>query len=234
MSLSTLATVEIQLIMQCLQRDDIARLASCSRSLHHAADAAHVWRFINPIRVPYDAAPLASASLRRHIPVILVWNPAAELKDGISLSDDLLSRVATYPADRVHGVDAWRSNRTIPWEEWARVLSDPRLQQLRFIAMHPPRYNEVGVPASLFLLMSALPLLHTLRCNDIGFETDGQSALRSLPLFPALTSLQIAAYWAPFRTWQLQPVAECRRLRSHRGPWVESPCRNFCCRSRHC
>lgn len=214
MSLSRLASVEVQLIMQLLLRGELLQLARCSRAMLHSADAPHVWRFVEPILVSADAAPPASTSLLRHVPLIFEWTPPRGVTDLGAISDTFLARLAGVPTERVSGVDAWRSSRWIPADAWLRVLSDERLSQVRSIALQPPIPVSEGVSASLITVMFRLRWLHTLRISDVATESDGSSALAALPSFPSLTALDIASYISIIEPAQFEPVAQCTQLRS--------------------
>ena len=71
MSLSRLATVELQLIMQCCDQRTLLRLARCSRFTRQAASDPFAWRYISPAIISSalctdEVAPVTASNPARH------------------------------------------------------------------------------------------------------------------------------------------------------------------------
>jgi hypothetical protein len=67
MSLPRLAQVEVQCVMQMLDRPSLLALAQCNSRTLRAADAPFVWKHVPPMRV--NDLPIIAYRLGRHIPI---------------------------------------------------------------------------------------------------------------------------------------------------------------------
>ena len=233
-SLSALATVEQQLIMQCLQTRDILHLALCSRSLMHAANSTFAFRYANPVRRPFPqqrprlsvspaTCPVPPQSILRHAPFILRWtlpvaNSVEHADQAVILSHvdaaitDLMAFLAALPSGRLRGLDAEANTAWISEAQWKRILDCPAVQSIHFLAL--PRPVPQPVTAELIGMLHQLPLLSTLRVGDCDVGSNDDCSLVGLCDLPSLTSFDSSAYYLMWPPVLLRAVARCTHLTS--------------------
>ena len=170
-SLDRLATVELQLILQCLDKRSKLRSARCSRQLLQAADHPFAWQgpsvAVSSFRQP-QLGSLIRRSLLRHAPIKMDLN-----------SDLPVPEVAAIPRLRELSI-SHRCSADLA----LHLLQLPSLQGLQTLRV------VTSFPESALQLLPSLPALHTLQCCDP--ETDEPVDWRWLPALPALTALDLS------------------------------------------
>jgi len=86
-SLGSLATVELQLVMQCLDRISLIKLANCSKTLQRASDHPFAWVCVPAVRVGVATDTHAArlpAGVSRHAPLNIVHAHVVRLAAGVS------------------------------------------------------------------------------------------------------------------------------------------------------
>ena len=192
--LDQLATVELQLCLQWLEKRSKLKAARCSRSLLRAANDSFAWQ--GPaVAVSSRGQPQLGSfirqSLLRHAPIALTLDadlPAAEMAAIPRLRELLLS-----------------DGSPVQLSEQLPAL--PSLQGLQRLRLNP------ATPLSTLPLLPSLPALHTLEC----FVLDGPVDWRWLPAMPALTELDLtSSILRPISQPTLDAIGQCARLKSLR------------------
>jgi len=201
-SLGSLATVELQLVMQCLDRTSLIKLANCSKTLQRAADHPFAWVYVPTVRVGVatdaDVARLASG-VSRHAPLNIVHAaaPGAVGFERFDLAPLVTHRVTklTYNHELADSqIDAIRQMRwlvqfsTSPhWNDFNRSEFDRLLapgHQLDKLEQLDLR--RISIDADAIRLLVGLPSLN--RLDPFSFNL---SVWTSLTLLPNLTHVAI-------------------------------------------
>ena len=200
-SLGSLATVELQLVMQCLDVASLIKLANCSKTLQRAADHPFAWKFMPAVRVGVvtDAhvARLA-AGVSRHAPLNIVHvTPPGACLQRFDLAPLVAHRVTRleYILPLTDGeIDAIRQMRWLIeldtlmyWNEFDRPRFDrllalghllDKLEQLDLV--------QISIDDAAIRLLAGLPSLS--RLDPANFNLSDWS---SLTLLPNLTHVTI-------------------------------------------
>jgi hypothetical protein len=188
MSISLLATVELQLIMHCCDFKCLLSLARCSRFTLACANTAFAFRHMPPFSVSLHESALSrklSASLFRHVSIATsVKNVSLGSRDNVSeLEMDQIKSLQFVP--NFHVLTPSCCNFT--WDQWRELLSHPCCQQLRILRME--RTYDDSVPD---LAAAHLKHLHTLHIQSSDAAIP-RSYFIALPQILSLTSLTIHA-----------------------------------------
>jgi hypothetical protein len=192
MSLSTLATVELQLIMHCCDISSLLALARCSRFTLAAASDCFAWKCAPPLAVqwimlyqpPTYVIVQIFSSLVRLGRISLTWHLSPQ-----SLAQDDFTQLADLPLVELAFV---RSNliraRHVKWISEGLQLCD-RKRMLKALHFDFQSIGDEGA-AALTELLSLCPSLLSLdlsSCNisGVGAETLGRAIL-SLPVLSSL------------------------------------------------
>jgi hypothetical protein len=143
MSFSRLATVEMQLVMHCLDRHSLLRLARCNRTTLVAASHDFAFRHLCPLPMALHCTPdLGNAlrqSLLRYCTIELVWTSEQDI-GSLHPSDKEIARITDI--DRLRRIDA-RPRFNIMSDDWNKLLSSPSLKYVTSIST-----NGVGLSQS--------------------------------------------------------------------------------------
>lgn len=160
MSLSRLATVELQLVMHCCDRRSLLTLARCSRSILRAARDDFAWRLLSPIVVPEAAGalrPELEQSLLRFCDVSVEWSscPSFDIESELRLCASL-PRLRSLRMDRAR----WSMSRE-PGFECTLPCLDAFLRQQEADGF--PMLHTFGTAATELHTGGYLPRLATLQ-----------------------------------------------------------------------
>jgi len=200
-SLGSLATVELQLVMQCLDRASLIKLANCSKTMQRAADHPFVWKFMPAVRVEVatDAhvARLA-AGVSRHAPlnIVHVTTPGAGLQR-FDLAPLMSHRVTKlkYTIPLTDGeIDVIRQmrwlielNTWMYWNEFDRPRFDRLLAPGHLLdKLEQLDLFQISIDDAAIRLLVGLPSLNRLDPADFNLRD-----WSSLTLLPNLTHVAI-------------------------------------------
>jgi hypothetical protein len=216
MPFASLATVELQLIMQCCDAKTLLSFARCSRATLQAASTDFAWSRQPPFPVRSTQAELGArirGSLLRHCDIALTWGSASGgsglgmrsmFAANISVPEAVLAGLESVP--RLVTLDA--RNATAGPKQFARLLAHPSFSSLtalyvdeahldtecmRLLPLHQRGLRILHAPqpaqgAKGFLLpVAQLPLLEELRTTDLpGSSGDDVTLLGQCPLLRRL------------------------------------------------
>jgi hypothetical protein len=185
MLLARLATVELQLIMQCCNRNSLLSLARCSHFTLSSASSDFPWKCISPLHLVFHDSDLSlgahiSGSLLRFCTIALRWIPPA---NGWGPSMPAMEAVANVP--RLVELDAsLRSLDAARLDFLGRNIARPAglsSLALRF-DLNPQRGDKIG---------QQLLQYHT-RLTELRLISGCFSMLSTLAALPHLRSLYLA------------------------------------------
>jgi hypothetical protein len=198
-SLSQLANVELQLVMQFLDSNSLLKLARCSRQTLHCASHPSVWRnhlvdvFMTSTGPRMD--PRATARSLVHVRPLRAY-----LEGSVLISCDTLAAVPNLAA-----VHFFLARRLMSMSDWQRFLSLPVAQRL--IEIELVLLNGFDTIHQL----DGLPLLRTLKLQlTVGVQP---SLLQPLTHAPSLTHVRISSPPGITSVALLMPLAGCSTLR---------------------
>ena len=204
-----MATVELQLCLQFLDKRSKLRAARCSRRLLQAADHPFAWQgpsvAVSSFRQP-QLGSLIRRSLLRHAPIALCLLTDSELA---------AAEVAAIPRLRELVIDSWGSIDFDP-----QLLSLPSLQGLQTLRL------VCQLPLSTLRLLATLPALHTLECSE--WDEDEPADWSWLPAIPALTNLDLAyTVGVSVPLPLLDAIGQCAQLQSLQLQYPTFPAGGF-------
>jgi hypothetical protein len=208
-SLSRLADVELQLVMQFLDSNSLLKLARCSRQTLHCASHPSVWRrHLIDVAVT-NAGPHKDA--RASARSLVHLKPSRACLEGNELiSCDTLAAVPNLAAVRFSGPVLIMSTL-----DRQRFLSLPVAQRLVEIEL------TLHAESDTLHQLSALSLLHTVKLRLVA-ATSSPSVLQPLVQVPSLTHVSISGpsntYITPLSV--MVPLVECVSMRSLELAWV--------------
>jgi len=176
-SLGSLATVELQLVMQCLDVASLINLANCSKTMQRAADHPFAWVFVPTVRVcvatDAHAARLA-AGVSRHAPlnIVHVALPRAGLKrfDLAPLVAHRVTKLKYILTLTNDEIDAIRQMRWLielnTWKYW-NSFDRPRFDRLlapghRLDKLEHLDLVHISIDDAAIRLLAGLPSLNSL------------------------------------------------------------------------
>jgi hypothetical protein len=197
-SLSRLADVELQLVMQFLDADSLLKLARCSRQALHCATNPLVWRnHLVDVTVTSAGPRMDPRATARSL---LHFKPSRACLEGNELiSCETLAAVPKLAAVRFHV-----SHVLMAASDCQRFFSLPVAQRLVEL--------ELTLRVNSFALhqLTALPLLHTVKLQlAVGIHP---SVLQPLIHAPSLTHVRVAGDYGSTPMSVLMPLAGCMTL----------------------
>ena len=182
----SLATVELQLVMQHCDLNTLLALARCSRFTLSAASHPFAWRALSPLSFPTTVASrLHGSRLLAHCDVALRWMSATKERGQPDVDDAELAAIGSVP--RLVELDTHA--REVKSAQMQRLLSHPSLAGLT--ALHTGGGQLDGTCTALLPLHQ--PRLRTLSVQ-IDHDSDADPRLLApLPQLPALTDLSLDA-----------------------------------------
>jgi hypothetical protein len=170
MSLTSLACIELQLVMQCCDRSALLRLARCCRATMAAAEAPFAWLHVAPLPMEFTSAELGSEShvvvpsgrLLRHVRLAVRWTCAPNNNKNHGSQDpvseaEMAGMVRLVP--RVRALNA--SGRQLHKEDLLTLLRQEGVELLQSLVLHKGNTSALD-EKSLCLIADRLPRLHTL------------------------------------------------------------------------
>jgi hypothetical protein len=209
MSLSRLAAVELQLVMQCCDLQSLLALSRCSRHSLAAASSDFAWRCLSPLCLfPTQLQRDDPAARSRSLPLRFCdshfeWRP---------LHPDVQSELG-----RIHSLPRLRSLNSLKHAGlspavWQRLLAHPALSGLTSLRIGVGMMREDD--GSLLPLLAAhCPRLSRLHVyNECLVAQMSQSALDGLWSLPALSDLLLSGDLAAIHARAVSRCSSLRRL----------------------
>jgi hypothetical protein len=169
MSLTSLACIELQLVMQCCDRSALLQLARCCRATMTAAEAPFAWLHVAPLPLEFTSAlndphvVVPYGRLLRHVRLAVRWTCAPNNSNNKNGSQDPVSEaemagmVRLLPRVRVLNA----SGRQLHKEDLLTLLRIEGVELLQSLVLHKGNTSALDVE-SLRLIADRLPRLHTL------------------------------------------------------------------------
>jgi hypothetical protein len=156
-SFNQLADVEVQLIMQQLDRQSLLRLARCSRALFRCASHPFAWQ---RLRFPVDVRGSEVIEDPRRACSLLRFAPSyANIQEHASDPSSLASCATLLRVHQLVSLTFYASQPIMKLNEWHMFLQQPSVQRLTHVSFR--RQPALCDDGSMSLL-SQLPLLRTL------------------------------------------------------------------------
>jgi hypothetical protein len=212
MSLSLLATVELQLIMQCLDQSSLLLLARCSRFTLHAAASEFAFSRLLPLVVDSADAIQLSTSLLRYRDVELRWRSDSDRSSQAPLSEREPDVLKTIEKIRVLDTRLFWFPADLLSESWTQILSLPRpaLQNLRGLIIS----HQEGELMLCELLLQHVPTLQSLHVAARRWALFPWGFFEGLSRMPQLTELSVANVCAPDQGHLVPELKACTTLRT--------------------
>jgi hypothetical protein len=204
-----LATVELRLIMQCLDKITLLHLARCSKFTLASASSDFTWKFLSPMLQPltfsrqrFGLAHQISSSLLRHVAVSIRWTNASvdqSVMDDGDVPAEELDAVREIPRIQVLVIE-----RKLRWEHLMSVLSNPSLRSLTALEFIPLSEGAADWSRLMFQNMQHLRVLSL----DLWHTS---AILGALPGLTQLTDVRLSAY--EISNADIASLGQCVQLR---------------------
>jgi hypothetical protein len=199
-SIHSLARVEVQSIMHCLQRDELAQLARCSRRMYSDANERSAWKYADS-SLTINQAALAggigqairqNGLIVRHLPPAKITCGSDEKNEAVVLE----CVCATHPLRNIAQLSivvySSRSERVLPLncQQWLDAFTLLPLSSIEQLHLRISRCSQPLLDA----MASWLPMTN-LRTLDLDFQWPSRSEPLSAAIsqLPHLTTLSVYA-----------------------------------------
>jgi hypothetical protein len=221
-----LASIEVQLVLQCLDADSKARMASVNKQLRHDAAVDFAWKqtplLMTQHQLYYKNHPrrrirsMAGGASSPGDAIVLRWRP--------TFADDVpMYRMLNAPS--LFGVDAQQITNMEELRQLLRYSCSRDLRWLRLPRVVEQRKDkgargiEIFFEAALFNTVSRFHQLHTLIMPHTHKEAQIRTLLQRIP--PLLTELGCSVQVWSDHFAQLPFVPQLRRLQLFQGTFGE-------------
>jgi hypothetical protein len=228
-SVHSLARVEVQSIMHCLRRDELAQLARCSRRMYSDADERSAWKYVDS-SLTINQAALArgigqairqNGLVFRHLPPAHITCRSNEANEAVVLECVCAAHPLRNIAQLSIVFHSSRSERVLPLncQQWLDAFTLLPLSSVEQLHLSISKCSQPLLDA----MASWLPMtnLHTL---DLDFQWPSRSEPLSAAIsqLPHLMTLSVYTGAASRRHPILMDLAGCASLTTQPHPLIDA------------